>query len=133
MVRTNKTAKKELASETRTEPEKSTSKLKTEIRRKSATATASDEPTAISRYIPAKIRHDLEQKYLGHCAYRGCNKPAEHIHHQNRFALKHNHENVVPLCKAHHDLIHQTSKTDQIFNRLKSEFAASSVLRTLHS
>ena len=118
MVRSKKITKKESNSCTRTIPLKS--------------ATASDvtlKPKAerpVSRYIPAKIRHDLQQKYHGRCAYRGCNKPAEQIHHQDRFTLKHNHENVVPLCKNHHDLIHQTSPTDQIYNKLKSEFVASS-------
>ena len=112
-VRPIPTAKKEASSDTRTFPLKF--------------ATASDtRPTAVSRYIPAKIRHDLEQKYHGHCAYKNCNKPADHIHHQNRFALIRTHKNIVPLCKAHHDLIHQTSTIDQIFNKLKSEFSAAS-------
>ena len=75
--------------------------------------------TAVTRYIPAKIKHELKQKHNGHCAYRGCNKPAEQIHHQNRFALKHNHENLMPLCKIHHDFVHQTS--DWIFNKFKQE------------
>ena len=107
-IRAKKNAKRESASDTRTEVEQKS------------------QQTTVSRYIPAKIRHDLQQKYHGRCAYRGCNKPAEQIHHQDRFTLKHNHENVVPLCKNHHDLIHQTSPTDQIYNKLKSEFVASS-------
>ena len=129
MVRSASMVKRESVSETRTEPEKSHPKSASASDSQQPTAksiTASDTRTAVSRYIPAKIRHDLNKKYNGHCAYRGCNNPAEHIHHKNRFALKHNHENVVPLCRAHHDLIHQTSKTDQVFNRLKSEFSASS-------
>jgi hypothetical protein len=80
----------------------------------------------VSRYIPAKIKHDLDQKYNGQCAYRGCSKPAEHIHHKDRFSKTKNHKNLIPLCKTHHDLIHQTSTIDQIFNKLKSEFVVSS-------
>jgi len=76
-----------------------------------------------TRYIPAKIKHELKQKHNGHCAYRGCNKPAEQIHHQNRFALKHNHENLIPLCKIHHDFLHQSDhqRLDIIFNKFKTE------------
>lgn len=77
----------------------------------------------ISRYIPAKNRHDLEQKYHGHCAYTGCNKPAEHIHHKDGFAAARNHENIIPLCKNHHDFVHQVSG-DEAFNKFKSEKSA---------
>jgi len=82
-------------------------------------------PVSVSRYIPAKIRQDLQEKYHGHCAYKGCNKPAEQIHHKDGFAKKHTHENLVPLCKAHHDFIHQNFaepqniEVDKIFNFYK--------------
>jgi len=88
-------------------------------------------PPPVSRHIPAKIKHDLEYRYKGKCAYRGCNKPAEQIHHKDRFAIKRSHENVVPLCKKHHDFVHQTAtnqqqlKIDEIVNKFKREsFAA---------
>jgi hypothetical protein len=80
---------------------------------------ASEKP--ISRYIPAKIKCELRQKHNDHCAYWGCNKPAEQIHHQNRFALKRNHKDLIPLCKIHHDFIHQI-ELDKIFNVYKMEY-----------
>ena len=86
-----------------------------------------------SRYIPAKIKHELQQNYHGRCAYRGCNKPAEHIHHQDGFSITKNHENLIPLCKTHHDFIHQSGtnpdliKINNIFNRFKTENLPESV------
>jgi len=105
---TKQTAKSTQASELRTFPEKSKS-------------------TVITRYIPAKNKRDIEQKYHSHCAYRGCNKPAEQIHHKDRFAITHSHDNLVPLCKNHHNFIHQNlkdplnNKIDRIFNQFKLE------------
>jgi len=94
----------------------------------------------VSRYIPTKIKHDIEDKYKGKCAYRGCNKPSEQIHHNNRFAINKNHENIVPLCKKHHDFVHhdfahqaetnqislqsaqkRIDRIDRIVNRFKTE------------
>jgi len=89
--------------------------------------TADIRATPVPRHIPAKIKHEIEQKYKGHCAYKGCNKPAEQIHHNDRFAIRHNHINVVPLCKAHHDFVHQNSSdspmvvVDRKFNIFKRE------------
>jgi hypothetical protein len=37
-----------------------------------------------------------------------CNKPAEHLHHQIPYSISKSHESIIPLCKAHHDLIHHT-------------------------
>jgi len=84
----------------------------------------------VSRYIPAKIKQDLQQKYKSHCSYHGCNKPAEQIHHQERFAQKRAHQNLVPLCKIHHDFVHQNFieprniKIDKIFNTYKMKYCS---------
>jgi hypothetical protein len=40
------------------------------------------------------------------CSYPGCNKPAQEVHHPERFSLNPNHNNLKPLCKAHHELVH---------------------------
>jgi hypothetical protein len=56
----------------------------------------------ITRYVPATVRRELPEQ----CQYPGCNKPAEVIHHPHRFALQANHENLKPLCKSHHELVH---------------------------
>jgi hypothetical protein len=86
-------------------------------------ARVSKQKVNVSRYIPAGKRYDLEQKYRGHCAYKGCNKPAEQIHHKNGFAALRSHENLIPLCKNHHDFIHQTNgnPANYLFNRFKTE------------
>jgi len=86
---------------------------------KSETDSDPSQPTAVSRYIPANIKYNLEQKYHGHCAYKNCSKPAEHIHHADGFAITKNHENLIPLCRNHHDLIHQTSMINSVFNKFK--------------
>jgi hypothetical protein len=77
----------------------------------------------ISRHIPAKIKYEIEQKYKGHCAYKGCNKPAEQMHHQDGFAIHRSHKNIIPLCKDHHNFIHQN--TVQCNNFRSEKFASS--------
>ncbi|MBA4336721.1 hypothetical protein C0416_03020, partial [bacterium] len=56
-----------------------------------------------SRNIPAKVRREMPKV----CEVPGCGRPAEAIHHQNRWAITHKHENLHSLCKAHHELEHQ--------------------------
>lgn len=73
------------------------------------------------RYIPAKVRHILEEKHHGLCAFPQCFKPAKILHHTERFSLKpeHNPETITPLCTgheriAHHGLIaHEEQSTKQ--------------------
>ncbi len=62
---------------------------------------------ARGRYIPAEVRHFLEEKYK-HCPFPGCNKPHEIFHHVRRYALNPSHDPryIVPLCKAHERLAH---------------------------
>lgn len=62
--------------------------------------------TTTSRHIPVEKKRESEQKYGGKCGYPNCNKPYEVFHHQERFALSKNHENIVPLCKLHHQIAH---------------------------
>lgn len=61
-----------------------------------------------SRYIPVQIRHEIEQKYHGHCGFPGCKKSFDVYHHVRRFALNKAHDlaSIVPLCKEHHDVVH---------------------------
>ncbi|MDP4008551.1 MAG: HNH endonuclease signature motif containing protein [Candidatus Peregrinibacteria bacterium] len=60
------------------------------------------------RYIPAKIKKYVVAKTSGHCAYPGCSKPYEILHHTERFALDgaHDPDTLVPLCKSHERLAH---------------------------
>jgi hypothetical protein len=63
---------------------------------------------ALSRYIPVEIRRHLRKKYGTKCSIRTCTKPAEHIHHTQRFALSQGHDPryLAPLCKEHHEIAH---------------------------
>jgi len=66
------------------------------------------EKTKVSRYIPASVRKLVELEFGGFCAFPGCNKRAEVLHHTRRFALAPNHDpfHVIPLCRAHETLAH---------------------------
>jgi hypothetical protein len=59
-----------------------------------------------TKTISAAQKYELEQTYHGKCGFPGCNEPSINIHHPERYALKKNHEKIVPLCKSHHDLAH---------------------------
>jgi len=85
---------------------------------------ASEPRTKTTRYIPSKIKHELNKNYSGHCAYHGCNKPAENIHHKDGYSITKTHENLIPLCKTHHDFAHQSGKIERIFNMYKIEKVA---------
>jgi len=65
-------------------------------------------PPSATRYIPARVRHFLEQKYHGKCGFPTCKNPSEIIHHTRRFSLEPNHDPdfIVPLCKPHERLAH---------------------------
>ena len=62
-----------------------------------------------SRPIPAKIEHHVYSTTNGTCYFPGCNRKSEVLHHIDRFALSKSHDpaKIVPLCKAHHDIVHQ--------------------------
>lgn len=62
----------------------------------------------MSRHIPIKIQREIEWRFGFHCGFPGCKKPARDLHHTKRFALvkRHVEEEIVPLCKAHHELAH---------------------------
>lgn len=57
-------------------------------------------PTAIKKYVLAKTNCT--------CAFPGCMKSYEILHHTDRFALYHAHDpdHIVPLCKGHERLVH---------------------------
>ena len=54
----------------------------------------------IKKYALHKTNHT--------CAFPGCTKPAEHLHHVERFGItrRHDPEKIIPLCKEHHELVH---------------------------
>lgn len=60
------------------------------------------------RHISIKIRRELEWEFGQGCGFPGCKKPAMDLHHAKRFAIvnRHSEEEIVPLCKTHHELAH---------------------------
>lgn len=69
-----------------------------------------DKHVAAKRYIPAHIRHEVEDHKSGICDFPSCTKPGQIFHHLNRFALDARHESktIVHLCKAHEQIAHQS-------------------------
>jgi hypothetical protein len=60
-----------------------------------------------SRHIPAKKRREMSKI----CSVPGCNKPSQEIHHKKPWAIFRNHDELELLCKAHHELAHQSDST----------------------
>ncbi len=61
-----------------------------------------------SEHIPVEIKKLLKKEYGTRCSQPGCTKPAEQIHHANRFSMarSHNPKFLAPLCKEHHAIAH---------------------------
>lgn len=60
----------------------------------------------VTRYIPAKIKQKIIASSHGLCTYPNCNRPVEIFHHTDRFANSRSHESLKPLCKIHHEFMH---------------------------
>jgi len=65
-------------------------------------------PTTTSRYIPAHVKAILKEEFGQKCSIPTCQKPAQTIHHSQRFALAHTHDPryLAPLCREHHQIAH---------------------------
>lgn len=63
---------------------------------------------AATRYIPIKIKKLIRKEHGTKCSIKTCSKPAEQIHHTQRFSLSHVHDPhyLAPLCKEHHVIAH---------------------------
>jgi hypothetical protein len=59
-----------------------------------------------SRYIKSFQKQELLRNHNHTCVYPKCNKPYEVIHHRTAFSFDRRHENVIPLCKTHHEFAH---------------------------
>ena len=59
-----------------------------------------------SRHIPAAKKNKITKKAGGRCAYPHCTKQIENFHHQIPFAFNRSHENIVGLCRIHHEFCH---------------------------
>lgn len=82
-------------------------KRELEIAREKEALSASSETTN-SRYIPSKTRKLLKKEYGEKCSIKTCAKPAEQIHHMQRFSLAkiHDPKFLAPLCREHHVIAH---------------------------
>jgi hypothetical protein len=76
-----------------------------EVPKKERKVSVEKKPTT-TRYVPAAKKREVEAKHKGKCAFLGCNKPHEVLHHPNRWAFTKNHKKITPLCKTHHQLAH---------------------------
>ncbi|MBI4995135.1 hypothetical protein HZC21_05890 [Candidatus Peregrinibacteria bacterium] len=78
-----------------------------EEKEKLATESARARQT-VSRHIPQKIKKILKEEHGEKCSISTCQKPAEIIHHMQRFSLSQNHDPrfLAPLCKNHHVIAH---------------------------
>ncbi len=65
-------------------------------------------PPKPSRYIPIKIKKIIQLEHGTKCSISTCHKPAEIIHHTQRFALSQNHNPnfLAQMCKQHHEIAH---------------------------
>jgi len=80
---------------------------------------AASQSNVKSRYIPVKIRRYLEKEYGNLCSINGCLRPAQVIHHTQRFALAgtHNPKYLAPLCREHHAIAHAIDAKVQVRRR----------------
>ncbi len=88
---------------------------KSKVNNSVVVATAKKQPT---RYISVSKKREVLEKTEQLCAK--CNNPAEHLHHQIPYSISKNHESVIPLCKAHHDIEHH--KTQSYIDRQYQEY-----------
>jgi hypothetical protein len=82
--------------------------IKKILKKKKAVISKNELYKTKSRPTPTKIKKYVLHKTNHTCAFPGCTKPAENLHHVERFGLtgRHDPEKIIPLCKAHHDLAH---------------------------
>jgi len=61
-----------------------------------------------SRHVPVKIQRYISARTNGTCSYPGCVRPAEILHHTERFALEKTHDpdHLHGLCKQHERIAH---------------------------
>ncbi len=83
-------------------------KSKIERLKKEAEEKFAEHGATVGRNIPAKIKKYVIAKTNGLCAFPGCKKRHEILHHIERFSYygEHDPEKIIPLCKAHEHLVH---------------------------
>ncbi len=66
------------------------------------------EITSQSRNLPQKIKKRIKDNFDQKCCYPTCSKKAENLHHIERYAEFKSHNKIVPLCKIHHEFMHNS-------------------------
>ena len=105
---------RKLLNQRKEEIEKKKEEIAEEQSRKANTQTTestNDKPKSQakpSRYIPVEIKNILHQEHGTKCSIPTCNKPAEVIHHTQKFSLSQTHDPrfMAPLCREHHAIAH---------------------------
>jgi len=74
----------------------------------------------VTRYITRAKKRQVHQKTAGRCGYDGCNRPIDEFHHPDGYSKTQNHDNVVGLCKIHHEFAHsgidgQMNQVDKLY------------------
>lgn len=73
-------------------------------------------PSLPSRTINVRKRLEIQRKTNGKCAYPHCTKPIENFHHTIPFEFHRSHDNVVGLCKIHHEFCHNGVVKNELKN-----------------
>ncbi len=60
----------------------------------------------VTRYVAMAKNREVHQKTAGRCSYDGCNRPIDTLHHQDGYSKTKTHDNLVGLCKIHHEFAH---------------------------
>lgn len=60
----------------------------------------------VGRYIPRAKKREVYKKTAGRCSHDSCNRPIEALHHPDGYSKTRNHDNLVGLCKIHHEFAH---------------------------
>jgi len=72
------------------------------------------------RYVAVKTKRTTIAKTAGTCTYTNCTKAIENIHNKTPYSVRKTHEDLVGLCKEHHEMAHQSgSETDENYRRHK--------------
>lgn len=63
-----------------------------------------------SRPTPSKTKAYVLKRSGGYCEFPKCRQKYKHLHHTNRYYSNktHNPDQIIALCKAHHDLAHRS-------------------------
>ncbi len=74
------------------------------------------------RHVSKKQEREVRQQTNGRCAYDGCNRPIDDLHHPDGYSKTKNHRNLVGLCNIHHQFAHNgidqpLSETDVLYRR----------------